>query len=79
MVEHARWNIPTFCLGIAVLIGLYLAKLYNYLLFHSLVEIFSVVVACGIFVIAWNARRIMANNYVLFVGVCTAKRMLELR
>lgn len=58
-------------MGIAVLAGLYLAKLYNYLLFHTLVEMFSVVVACGIFVIAWNARGIMSNNYFLFVGIAS--------
>ena len=53
----------------AVLAGLYLASLYSYLLFHSLVEIFSVIVACGIFTIAWNARRMDVNNYFLFVGI----------
>ncbi|RII29188.1 MAG: PAS domain-containing sensor histidine kinase [Geobacter sp.] len=53
----------------AVLAGLYLASLYSYLLFHSLVEIFSVIVACGIFIIAWNARRMGVNNYFLFVGI----------
>lgn len=57
--------------GVAVLFGLYLAKLYNYLLFHTLVEGFSIVIACGIFVIAWNARHIMANNYLLFFGIAS--------
>ncbi|SNB44907.1 MASE3 domain-containing protein [Geobacter sp. DSM 9736] len=41
----------------------------NYLLFHSLVEIFSVVIACGIFIIAWNSRRFMENHYFLFLGI----------
>jgi signal transduction histidine kinase len=57
--------------GGVVLLGLYLAKLYSYLLFHTLAEIFSVVVACGIFMIAWNARRIMDNNYYLLVGIAS--------
>jgi len=55
----------------AVMVGLYLARLYNYLLFHTLVELFAVLVAGGIFVIAWNARRFMANNYLLFVGIAS--------
>ncbi len=55
--------------GVAVLLGLYLTSLYSYLLFHSLVELFSVIVACGIFMIAWNSRRILDNNYLLFVGI----------
>jgi PAS domain S-box-containing protein len=69
MDEQYCWNRRAFCMGVAVLAGLYLARLYNYLLFHTLVEVFSIVVACGIFVIAWNARRFMANNYFLFIGI----------
>lgn len=55
--------------GISVLMGLYLISLYNYLLFHSLAEIFSIVVACSIFVIAWNARDFLDNGYLLFIGI----------
>jgi PAS domain S-box-containing protein len=55
--------------GILVLLGLYLSSLYNYLLFHSLAELFSIVAACGIFMIAWNSRRFLDNNYLLFIGV----------
>ena len=53
----------------AVLSGLYLTSLYSYLLFHSLVETFSIVVAYGIFMLAWNARRLIDNNYLLFIGI----------
>ena len=42
-------NIPgkygAILLGVLVLFGLYLTSLYSYLLFHSLAEIFSIVVA----------------------------------
>jgi PAS domain S-box-containing protein len=55
--------------SILVLLGLYLSSLYNYLLFHSLAELFSIVVACGIFMIAWNSRRFLDNNYLLFIGI----------
>jgi len=55
--------------GAAVLVGLYAASRYNYLLFHSLAELFSIVIACGIFMVAWNSRRILENNYVLFLGI----------
>ena len=58
-----------FLAGILILFGLYLSSRYNYLLFHTLAEIFSIVVACGIFVIAWNSRRILDNNYLLFLGI----------
>ncbi len=56
-------------LGLLALLGLYLTSLYSYLLFHSLVELFSVVIACGIFMIAWNSRRFLDNNYLLYLGI----------
>ena len=55
--------------GILVLLGLHLATLYNYLLFHSIAEIFIIVIACGIFMIAWNSRGFLSNNYLLFIGI----------
>jgi PAS domain S-box-containing protein len=55
--------------GVLTFIGLYAAKLYSYPLFHSLVELFSVIIACGIFIIAWNTRRIADNHYFLFIGI----------
>ncbi len=54
---------------IPVLLGLYLTSLYSYLLFHAIVELFSITVAFGIFMIAWNARHFMQNNYFLFLGI----------
>ncbi len=56
-------------LGILVFLGIYLTSHYDYLLFHSLAEIFSIVVACTIFMIAWNSRRFLDNNYLLFIGI----------
>ena len=54
---------------VLVLCGLYLAGRYSYLLFHSLAEIFGIVVACGIFMIAWNSREFVENRYLLFIGI----------
>ena len=56
-------------LGVLVLLGLYLTSLYSYLLFHSIAEIFSIVVACGIFMVAINSRRFMDNSYFIFIGI----------
>jgi signal transduction histidine kinase/putative methionine-R-sulfoxide reductase with GAF domain len=56
--------------GIA-LCGLYLSSLYSFLLFHGLAELFSIVVACGIFVLAWNTRRLLQNQYLLFLGIAS--------
>jgi signal transduction histidine kinase len=51
------------------LAGLYLLSRFNYLLFHSAVEVFSLVIAFAIFVIAWNTRRMMDSSYLLFIGI----------
>ena len=56
------------CLGALALGSLYVASLHSYLLFHSLTELFSVVVASTIFIIAWNARRLYDNAYLLVIG-----------
>ena len=53
----------------AVAIGLYLVSRQSYLLFHSLAELFSIVVACCIFAIVWNTRRLLDNSYLLFIGI----------
>ena len=53
---------------ISFLIGLYFVSIYSYLLFHSLAELFSIVVAFGIFTIAWNSRHILDNPYFLLIG-----------
>jgi signal transduction histidine kinase len=57
--------------GLLALIALYLTSLHSYLLFHSLIEVFTIIVTGGIFVIAWNARGFFNNNYLLFIGVAS--------
>ncbi len=53
----------------AILFGLFLTSLYSYILFHSLTEIFSVVIGCSIFILAWNSRRRLDNDFLLFLGI----------
>ena len=55
--------------AILSLAALYVLSQYNYLLFHSVVEVFSIVIAFAIFAIAWNSRRLMDNNYLAFIGI----------
>jgi PAS domain S-box-containing protein len=50
-------------------LGLVLSRLHSYLLFHSLAEIFSIIIACSIFALAWNSRRIIDNGYFVFIGI----------
>ncbi len=54
---------------LAVLIGLYFTSWVNYLLFHTLAELFSIVVAFSLSMIAWNSKRYIRNPYLLFIGI----------
>jgi signal transduction histidine kinase len=67
--EAAIIRIAGVLAGVLVLLGLYLSSFYSYLLFHSLAEMFSIIVACSIFMLVWNARRFLDNNYLLFIGI----------
>jgi signal transduction histidine kinase len=62
-------NFLTIIFGLASVIGLYIISLGSYILYHSLVELFSIVIAFGIFTIAWNSKKYFDNNYILFVGI----------
>ncbi|MDK2892697.1 MASE3 domain-containing protein [Methanohalophilus sp.] len=65
---NVRKNIDIIFLIVAIT-GLYIISLYNYLLFHSLVELFSIIIAFAFFLIVWNRRDIIENNYVLITGI----------
>jgi len=54
---------------LVALVAVQLTTHISYLLFHSLVELFSIVVAFSLFIIAWNSRRFIKNQYLLFIGV----------
>ncbi len=62
-------TIPFLICSIALFAGLFLAGHYNYLLFHCLVEGFSIVVGVSIFIIAWNVRHMLENHFLLFIGI----------
>ncbi|MEE4355680.1 MAG: MASE3 domain-containing protein [Desulfococcaceae bacterium] len=51
-----------------ILIALYGMSCYNYLLFHTVVEMFVIAVVWAIFLVVWNARHVMENGYLLFMG-----------
>ncbi len=55
---------------IIILIPLfYLISSQDYLLFHTIVELISIIVAFSLFSIAWNSRQFSRNNYLLFLGI----------
>lgn len=66
---NIKENSLSIALGAIILTGLYLISLRNYLLFHGLAEVFSILIAFCIFVLAWNTYRMMQNSYLLFLGI----------
>ena len=60
-----------------ILVGLVVAGLYltarhaSYLLFHSLVELFSILVAWTFFVVVWSTRHYLDNAYLLLLGIAS--------
>ncbi len=58
-----------FAVLILILAGAALTSLYSFLFFHVIAEMFSIIIAGAIFIIAWNTRRYLQNNYLLMLGI----------
>ena len=56
-------------MAVIAVAGLHATTFYNYLVFHTIVEMFAIVVACGIFMLTWNSREMSQNNYLQFLGI----------
>ena len=66
-------------LGASVLAGLYAVSRYDFLLFHRLVEAFTIIVAIAVFAIFWNTRRFLDNGIYLVLGLgCLFAGLLDL-
>jgi len=52
-----------------IVFGIYLSSFYSFLLFHTIAELFSIIIAGGIFVIAWNSRKNIDNSFFLVIGI----------
>jgi hypothetical protein len=51
-----------------LIILLYLVNFKNDLLYHSIAELFSIIVSCIVFVIVWKSKDFITNRYLLFLG-----------
>ena len=68
LFKRKPFDLRILLFQIGVLTGLYLTTKVNYLLFHALAEVFSIVVAFSVFVITWNSRKYFRNNALLIIG-----------
>lgn len=55
--------------GILIVIALYLISLYNYLLFHGIVELVGIAIAFSIFILVWNTRKLLPDAFFLIIGI----------
>ncbi|MDH7510611.1 MAG: MASE3 domain-containing protein [Methanolinea sp.] len=52
----------------AVLLVLAIISTYNYLVFHSIIEIFTIIVSFSIFFLIWNSRKYIDNGFFIILG-----------
>ena len=67
--RYTLW--PLILLGLGTVIGLVVVSRYNYLLFHTLAEGFSIAVATAIFTLAWNTWAMTDHGYLKVLGVAS--------
>ena len=65
IIEIRQFFLPV--LGILALF--FLSRAYSYLLFHNIAEALSIIVSVSVFVLIWNSRSFMENNYFIFLGI----------
>ena len=63
-----RYYRTAFSIICLVLIFIY-SKQHSYILFHTLVELFSIVIAFAVFIVAWNSRKMQDNKYLHVIGI----------
>ncbi len=65
-VKKIAWRVVVF---LAAAVIFYFVAAENYLFFHVSTEMFSVLIAFGVFLLAWNSRQFMQNDFLLFLGI----------
>lgn len=61
--------LPQVLFAVVIFAGLVLLRELDYLLFHTAVELFSIAVIWAVFILVWNLKFIVENNYLLFLGI----------
>lgn len=67
-LPRERW-LPLALTLLLILALLLFADRWDPAFSHNLAEMFSVVVACGVFMLTWNARKFIDNHYFIFLGI----------
>ena len=62
-------KIINFIFVLMVLVFLNYTSGKNYLLFHAIAEIFSICIAFTIYLLTWNSKQFLRNNFLIIMGV----------
>ena len=65
-------NYRTLFLVGTIALAFYFCLKESYVLFHTVVELFSIIIAFAVFIVTWNSRKMMDNLYLYFVGISYA-------
>jgi len=52
-----------------IISALVYSSTYNYLLFHTIVELVTILIGFGVFIFAWNSRQFSDSNFITFIGI----------
>ena len=66
IITGLYYRIPVVVIGIIIL---YILSIYNYYVLHGAIGIISVVLASSVFIVGWNTRNFVENNFVVFLGL----------
>lgn len=67
--EEGLFGAGEAAIGVFSLISLYILSQYSYPAFHTFAELFSIVIGFSLFMLIWNSRRIIDNNYLVLIGI----------
>jgi len=54
---------------IIILFAISLTAYYKYVLFHSISELFSIIIAGGIFIVGWNSQKYAKNTFFIIIAI----------
>lgn len=62
-------RIHNIIISVSLLLFLLVISRYNYLLFHTLAEFFSITIAWCLFIVVWNSQHLTYNKAFVFIGI----------
>jgi len=67
--ENEMSRISSRFIILMIIFAALLSSLYSYILFHTMIELFTVVITGLIFVIVWNLKDRIDNNFLVILGI----------